>query len=88
MRRTSTPVFLPPADGRAAISTGSVDAWVIWDPFLAEAQQDPTLRTLSDASAATERRLHTGAARLRHRPSGYRHDHVARDQGRCWLGGA
>jgi sulfonate transport system substrate-binding protein len=28
-------VFLPPADARAAFESGKVDAWVIWDPFLA-----------------------------------------------------
>lgn len=26
-------VFLPPADARAAFERGSVDAWVIWDPY-------------------------------------------------------
>lgn len=30
--------FLPPADGRAAFEQGSVDAWVIWDPFQASAE--------------------------------------------------
>ncbi|MVO99709.1 sulfonate ABC transporter substrate-binding protein [Paenibacillus lutrae] len=30
--------YLPPADGRAAFEKGSVDAWVIWDPFLAAAE--------------------------------------------------
>lgn len=28
------PVFLQPADARAAFDGGSVDAWSIWDPFL------------------------------------------------------
>ena len=32
-----TPVYLPPADARAAFERGSVDAWVIWDPFQAAA---------------------------------------------------
>ena len=32
-------VFLPPADARAAFERGSVDAWVIWDPFLAAMQE-------------------------------------------------
>ncbi len=27
------PVYLPPADARAAFERGAVDAWVIWDPF-------------------------------------------------------
>ena len=31
-------VYLPPADARAAFERGAVDAWVIWDPFLAAAQ--------------------------------------------------
>lgn len=32
------PVYLQPADGRTALQSGSVDAWSIWDPFLAAAQ--------------------------------------------------
>ncbi|PWF23923.1 aliphatic sulfonate ABC transporter substrate-binding protein [Corticimicrobacter populi] len=26
-------VYLPPADARAAFENGSIDAWIIWDPF-------------------------------------------------------
>jgi sulfonate transport system substrate-binding protein len=33
-----TTAFLPPADARAAFEQGSVDAWVIWDPFQAAAE--------------------------------------------------
>jgi sulfonate transport system substrate-binding protein len=33
-----TPVYLAPADATAAFSGGSIDAWVIWDPYLALAQ--------------------------------------------------
>ena len=33
------PVFLAPADARAAFERGAVDAWVIWDPFLAAVQR-------------------------------------------------
>ena len=32
------PLFLAPADGRAAFEKGAVDAWVIWDPFQAAAE--------------------------------------------------
>ncbi|RUP36472.1 MAG: sulfonate ABC transporter substrate-binding protein [Acinetobacter sp.] len=32
------PVYLPPSDARAAFEKGAVDAWVIWDPFLAAAE--------------------------------------------------
>jgi len=31
-------VFLQPADARAALTRGAVDAWSIWDPFFADAQ--------------------------------------------------
>jgi sulfonate transport system substrate-binding protein len=31
-------VFLAPADARAAFESGEVDAWAIWDPFLAAAE--------------------------------------------------
>ncbi|PNG26835.1 aliphatic sulfonate ABC transporter substrate-binding protein [Methylocella silvestris] len=33
------PVYLAPADGFAAFSRGSVDAWTIWDPYFALAQK-------------------------------------------------
>lgn len=42
------PVYLPPADARAAFERGAVDAWVIWDPFLAAAQAATGARTLID----------------------------------------
>jgi sulfonate transport system substrate-binding protein len=32
------PVYPQPPDGRIALQSGSVDAWSIWDPFLAAAQ--------------------------------------------------
>jgi sulfonate transport system substrate-binding protein len=38
--------FLPPADARAAFEQGAVDAWVIWDPFLAAAEAAIGARTL------------------------------------------
>jgi sulfonate transport system substrate-binding protein len=34
-----TPVYLPPADGAVAFAGGNVDAWSIWDPFLALTEQ-------------------------------------------------
>jgi sulfonate transport system substrate-binding protein len=33
-----TPVYLQPADARAAFQSNDVDAWAIWDPFFASAQ--------------------------------------------------
>ncbi len=40
-------VFLAPADARAAFERGAVDAWVIWDPYLASAQAATGARTLA-----------------------------------------
>jgi sulfonate transport system substrate-binding protein len=42
------PAYLVPADARAAFERGSVDAWVIWDPFLAAAQRQLDARVLTD----------------------------------------
>jgi sulfonate transport system substrate-binding protein len=42
------PVYLAPADARAAFERGSVDAWVIWEPFLAAAQNQTGARILAD----------------------------------------
>jgi sulfonate transport system substrate-binding protein len=41
-------VFLPPADARAAFERGAVDAWVIWDPFLAAAEKQLGAKVLAD----------------------------------------
>ncbi|KQQ40218.1 ABC transporter substrate-binding protein [Duganella sp. Leaf126] len=41
-------IYLPPADARAAFERGSVDAWVIWDPFLAAAEKQIGARVLAD----------------------------------------
>src|SRR3984885_13076511 len=45
-----TPVFLAPADARAAFERGSVDAWAIWDPFQAAAEATTEAKTLSDGT--------------------------------------
>src|SRR5580698_1855486 len=43
------PVFLAPADARAAFERGAIDAWAIWDPFLEAAKRQSNARLLSDA---------------------------------------
>lgn len=43
-------VFLPPADARAAFEKGAVDAWAIWDPFLAAAEAATGARTLANGT--------------------------------------
>jgi sulfonate transport system substrate-binding protein len=40
------PAYLSPADGRAALQAESVDAWSIWDPYLALAEQEGEARLL------------------------------------------
>ena len=50
------PVFLAPADARAAFERGAVDAWVIWDPFLAAAQKTLDARLLADATGVVNNR--------------------------------
>jgi sulfonate transport system substrate-binding protein len=42
-----TPVYLPPADARAAFERGSLDAWTIWDPYFAIAEKQPGVRILA-----------------------------------------
>jgi sulfonate transport system substrate-binding protein len=44
------PVFLAPSDALAAFSRGSVDAWVIWDPYEAAAEASTGARILADGT--------------------------------------
>jgi sulfonate transport system substrate-binding protein len=44
------PVYLAPADGRAAFESKAVDAWVIWDPFQAAAEKATGARVLADGT--------------------------------------
>lgn len=48
--------YLPPSDARAAFEKGSVDAWVIWDPFLAEAERKTEARILADGTDLVDNR--------------------------------
>lgn len=41
------PVYLAPADARAAFESKNVDAWVIWDPFAAAAEKAIGARVLA-----------------------------------------
>ena len=51
-------VFLPPADARAAFEKGSIDAWVIWDPFFASAQKTLDATLLADATGVVGNRAY------------------------------
>lgn len=50
--------FLPPADARAAFEKASIDAWVIWDPFLAAAEKTLEARVLADAGGVVGNRAY------------------------------
>ena len=52
--RDITPVYLPPADARAAFERGSVDAWVIWAPFQSAAEQQLQARSLRDGTGLVD----------------------------------
>ncbi|MFE8049465.1 aliphatic sulfonate ABC transporter substrate-binding protein [Brenneria goodwinii] len=43
-----TPAYLTPADGRAALENGNVDAWVTWEPFVSSAVVQQKARVLAD----------------------------------------
>ena len=44
------PVYLSPADARAAFQQGNVDAWTIWDPYYSAVYLQGGVRVLTDAS--------------------------------------
>ena len=48
--------FLAPADANAAFVRGSVDAWVIWDPYLAAAERATGARVLADGQGIAPNR--------------------------------
>lgn len=51
-----TPVYLPLADGREALETGSIDAWSIWDPYLAAAEEGGNYRELTSGKGYVDGR--------------------------------
>lgn len=48
------PAYLAPADARAAFERGSVDAWVIWDPYYAAAEIGLGARTVVDGTGLAQ----------------------------------
>lgn len=46
--------FLPPADARAAFEKQAVDAWVIWEPFLAATEAATGARQLANGSGVVD----------------------------------
>ncbi len=44
--------WLFPADARPAFESGKIDAWAVWDPFLAAVQTDLKVRVVADGTYA------------------------------------
>ncbi len=44
------PLYLSPADATAAFNGGKLDAWVVWDPYYAIAEQHYKARVIADTS--------------------------------------
>ena len=61
------PVYLPPADARAAFERGAVDAWVIWDPYYAAAEVDGPVRVLATSRGLTGNNTFYLASRIAYR---------------------
>ncbi|MDU6411576.1 MAG: sulfonate ABC transporter substrate-binding protein [Yersiniaceae bacterium] len=49
-----TPVYLTPADARAAFAQHNVDAWAIWDPYYSAAQLQGGVRVLKDGTTLNQ----------------------------------
>jgi sulfonate transport system substrate-binding protein len=49
-----TPVYLAPPDAGPAFANGSIDAWVIWDPYFAIGETKQSGRLLVNASEITK----------------------------------
>ena len=45
------PIWLPPADARAAFDKGSIDAWAVWDPYLSAVELASDVKVLIDGAA-------------------------------------
>jgi len=56
-------VHLPPPDARAAFQKGAIDAWIIWDPFLAAAQRTLDAQILVDAKGVVNNRAYYFSSR-------------------------
>lgn len=67
------PTYLSPADATAAFNGGKIDAWVVWDPYYAIAQQHYGARVIADTS---DRRLASASYYLAHRDFAQQHPAV------------
>lgn len=57
------PTYLAPADGRGALESGAIDAWAVWDPYLAAAEQQGLYRKLATGAGFVDGREYYLASR-------------------------
>ncbi|MBN3779464.1 sulfonate ABC transporter substrate-binding protein, partial [Burkholderia sp. Ac-20345] len=57
------PIYLTPADARAAFVQRNVDAWVIWDPYLAAAERQIGARVIANGEGLVRNTQYYLAAR-------------------------
>ncbi len=62
--------YLSPADATAAFNGGNIDAWVVWDPYYAIAEQHYGARVIADTS---DKRLASSSYYLAHRDFANKH---------------
>lgn len=67
------PLYLSPADATAAFNGGKLDAWVVWDPYVAIAEQHYQARVLADTA---DKRLASSSYYLAWREFANRHPGV------------
>jgi sulfonate transport system substrate-binding protein len=64
------PVYLAPADARAAFERRALDAWAIWDPYYAAAEIEGRARVLSTGQGLTDNHsFYLAAPALTKRPA-------------------
>ncbi|MGK0600547.1 sulfonate ABC transporter substrate-binding protein [Yokenella regensburgei] len=69
------PVYLTPADARAAFQQGNVDAWAIWDPYYSAALLQGGVRVLKDGETLKQ----TGSFYLAARPYAEEYDEFVQE---------
>lgn len=67
------PTYLSPADATAAFNGGNIDAWVVWDPYYAIAEERYGARAIADTS---DRRLASASYYMASRDFATRHPAV------------
>lgn len=64
------PTYLSPADATAAFNGGNIDAWVVWDPYYAIAEERYGARVLADTS---DKRLASASYYIAHKDFAAQH---------------